>query len=452
MTHRGQEDRLGAKLSPEFHRSRLEEIWQRCPDGLILLRGELDWFKKRELRSFDPAYTEPNFKQERHLYYLTGIEVPNSFVLIDPRRKEVHLYTDWENDRQLREAMEPGLVTAVHPTAAFLRDVRICGEGCDCLYTLYVPFPEDGGLVAKTRVMTGVFPPGMGEPVTEETQFARRLAKLFPSHRVKSLAPILAAMQRIKHPEEIRLLRKANRVAVKAILEAIRTIRPGCYDHEVAAAIQYAICGDGGARPTFPPNVMSGPNVFQSILHIWSDYHHLDRELAAGDAVYIDVGAEVNYYVSDIGRTFPVGGVFMPEQRRLYDLYLHCYLEALRSVRPGVTQAKLLETAVSAMRRQLPDLHEPYLQNAANGFIEMTSARPMLGHYVDMNVIGAGAGRDTALEPGMVFVIEPLLFCKEQQFGVFVEDTILVTDSGYEILSDGLPVTADDIEAVTRAA
>ena len=86
------------KLSAEFHMNRLEELYRRCPDGLILLRGEQDWFRKRELRQFDSSYSDQDFKQERNLYYLTGIEVPNSFVLIDPRKREVRLYTDWKGE------------------------------------------------------------------------------------------------------------------------------------------------------------------------------------------------------------------------------------------------------------------------------------------------------------------------------------------------------------------
>src|SRR5690242_17781884 len=91
------------KLSPEFHRGRLEELYKRCNDGLILLRGEPSWYRKRELQAFDPTYADFNFKQERNLYYLTGIEVPDAFVLIDPRAKEVRLYTDWKGEREMQE-------------------------------------------------------------------------------------------------------------------------------------------------------------------------------------------------------------------------------------------------------------------------------------------------------------------------------------------------------------
>ena len=95
---------LAARMSAAFHRDRVQEICARCDDGLVLLRGEYDWFRKRELRAFDCSYRDTNFKQEKNLYYLTGIEVPNSFVLIDPRKSEILLYTDWSNARELELA------------------------------------------------------------------------------------------------------------------------------------------------------------------------------------------------------------------------------------------------------------------------------------------------------------------------------------------------------------
>ena len=446
MAEGGQAGKRPDKLSPAFHRGRLEELYRRCPDGLILLRGEVSWYRKREMRAFDPAYADYNFKQERNLYYLTGIEVPDSFVLIDPKRKEVRLYTDWKNARELEKVRKLDYVGGPFPTAAFLHDVLDRSRDYPALYSLYVPFLEAGNLYGKTGALTGVFPPGLGEPLTEEMQFARRLAETFPDLRLKSLTPVLMGMQRIKQEEEIRLLRRANEIAAHGVVEAIKAVRPGLYDHDINAVLEYVFMREGSANPTFAPNVMSGPNAFLDLLPLWSDYDHLDRQMKTGEAVFIDVGAETAYYVSDIGRTVPVSGKFTSEQKKLYDIYLPCFLKAERSVRPGVTQHDLEKICAACAQDQLHDLGEGTLRKTVEEFVREVESHPTLGHYQDLNVMGAGAGYDEPLEPGMVFAIEPVLYSKEQDFAVFVEDVILVTANGYDVLSKGMPYTTEEIE------
>lgn len=434
------------KLSGAFHKDRLEELYRRCSDGLIVLRGEVSWYRKREMRTFDAAYADYNFKQERNLYYLTGIEVPDSFVLIDPKKKEVRLYTDWKGAKELEDARKLDYVSGPYPAAAFLHDVLVRSTDYSVLYALYVPFLEAGNLYGKTGALTGVFPPGLGEPLSEETQLARRLAETFPNLRVKSLAPALLEMQRIKQKEEIRLLRQANEIAAKGVVEGIKAVRPGLYDHDINAVMEYVFTREGSASPTFALNVMSGPNAFLDLLPLWSDYDHLDRQMRPGEAVFLDVGAEVEYYVSDVGRTAPVSGRFTAEQKKLYDVYLPCFLKSERSVRPGVTQHDLEKICASCAREQLPTMKESYLRNATEDFIREVESHSTLGHYQDLNVMGAGAGNDEPLEPGMVFAIEPVLYSKELNFAVFLEDVILVTANGYDVLSKGMPYTTEEIE------
>src|SRR5271169_612793 len=134
------------KLSPAFHKERLEELYRLCPDGLIRLRGEVSWYRKRELRSFDASYSDYNFKQERNLYYLTGIEVPDSFVLIDPKKKEVRVYTDWKGSRELEELRKLDYASGPYPAAAFLHDVLDRSADFENLYALFVPFLQAGNL------------------------------------------------------------------------------------------------------------------------------------------------------------------------------------------------------------------------------------------------------------------------------------------------------------------
>jgi Xaa-Pro aminopeptidase len=433
------------KLSPEFHAGRLEALYSRCPDGLILLRGERDWFSKRELNQFDSSYFDPDFKQERNLYYLTGIEVPNSFVLIDPKRKEVRVYTDWQIQDDLDRLKKLDYVTGPFPANQLLHDALGRGAGYDIIYTLYVPFLQAGTLRGKTAALSGVFPTGMGEPLTEEMQFTRRLAEMFPSHRIKSVHAPLVEMRKIKQPEEIRLLRLANEIAARATVEAMKAVRPGIYDHDIKGVINYVFTREGGVAPTFANNIMSGPNMFSNLLPLWSDYYHHDRQMKAGEGAFIDIGTEVGYYVSDIGRTVPVSGKFTPEQRKLYDIYLPCYLKARDSIRPGRTQKDLVNTTADCAESQLPQLSGLHRKATEEWVISLRS-QSVLGHYEDMEVLGVGAADDEPLQPGMVFAIEPILYSRDLNFAIFMEDVILVTESGYDVLSKGMPNTPDEVE------
>jgi Xaa-Pro aminopeptidase len=438
------------RLSPEFHRNRLDELYRRCPDGLILLRGEISWYRKREIRAFDSTYADFNFKQERNLYYLTGIEVPDSFVLIDPKKKEVRIYSDWKGERELKELKKLDYVTGPFSAAQFLHDVFLRSSDYSILYVLYEPFLQAGTLYGKTGALSGLFPPGFGEPVTEETQFARKLAEIFPGERVVSLYPILLEMQKIKQPEEIRLLRRANEIAAQGVVEGMKAIRPGLYDHDIAAVMEYVFVRQGSVAPTFAFNVMSGPNSFMNLLPLWSDYYHLDRQMNAGEGVFLDVGAEVGYYISDIGRSAPVSGKFSPEQKVLYEAYLPCFLKVEKSIRPGLTQRDLLKICAACAREELPKVQESYVKSALEDFIRELESHSSLGHYQDMNVIGAGPGDDEPLQAGMVFAIEPVLYSKQQNFAVFLEDVVLVTNSGYDVLSRGMPYTVEEVETVMR--
>ena len=439
-----------AKLSAAFHKNRLEELYRRCPDGLILLRGEVSWYRKRELHAFDPTYSDNNYKQERNLYYLTGIEIPDAFVLIDPKKKEVRVYFDWKGQRELDELHKLDYVSGPFPAAQFLHDVLVRSADYEILYALYTPFNEAGNLYGKTGALTGIFPPGLAEPLTEETQFAHRLAETFPSHRIKSVYPALLEMQKIKQPEEIRLLRIANEIAAKGVVEGLKAVRPDLYDHDIAAVIQYVFTREGGVNPTFAINVMSGPNAFLDLLPLWSDYDHLDRQMKSGEAVFLDVGTEVSYYVSDIGRTAPVSGKFTPEQKKLYDVYLPCFLKAERSIRPGVTQHDLVRTNTACVREQLPNLKESYLRTAVADYLQEVESHSTLGHYQDINVMGSGAANEEPLQPGMVFAIEPVLYSKELNFAIFIEDVILVTADGYDVLSKGMPYSPEEVESLMK--
>ena len=211
----------------------------------------------------------------------------------------------------------------------------------------------------------------------------------------------------------------------------MRSARPGMREYELEARIEYVFRQRGAERLGFPSIVGSGPNSVS--LH----YDRNRRQTAPGDLVVMDVGAEYGYLTADITRTIPVSGRFSPRQRALYDLVLGSQQAALDQVRPGVTIGMLNGVARTYMREH---------SGALCGGI--TCDRYFvhgLSHWLGMDVHDVGSYA-TPLSPGMVFTVEPGVYLPEEGLGIRIEDDVLVTDTGHELLSRTLPRGAAEIE------
>jgi Xaa-Pro aminopeptidase len=186
----------------------------------------------------------------------------------------------------------------------------------------------------------------------------------------------------------------------------------------------------------------------KSFIELFNDYDKFDRVMEAGEVMLVDLSCEHNYFKTDLARTAPVSGTFTREQRALYDLYLVAYRAALATIRPGATQRDIALASVEALKKELPKLDSDSLRRGAESYIKRHESGAPLGHYVDYYIGGAG-DPSKPLVPGQVFVIEPVMALPAlNNFRVTLEDMILVTESGYEVLSRILPMEAAEIEKV----
>jgi Xaa-Pro aminopeptidase len=218
----------------------------------------------------------------------------------------------------------------------------------------------------------------------------------------------------------------------------IRRIRPGGYTYELRAEFEYYLTGRGMEGSIFPPVITSGANI---------DYLHYipDSVMNDGELVLVDLGAEYKYYGADICRVYPVNGGFTPEQRMWYELLLGVYREAVASIRPGVTLRevgdlgkKLLAGRLKANKTISDDSElSKYLNHGIAHFLGMDNHDP---------------GEDCALEAGMLMAFEPGLYFKDLGFGMRIEDSILITERGNEILTDGLASDVETIEYMLAAS
>lgn len=267
---------------------------------------------------------------------------------------------------------------------------------------------------------------------------------------------IVHEMRMIKNEDDLRLLRRACEISAEAHVAAMRACRPGMNECELEAIVEYVFRRSGAAAPGYPSIVGAGVNA--TILH----YTENECVVKDGDLVLIDAGCEFGMFNADITRTFPANGVFSKPQQELYDIVLRAQLAAIDEVRPGIPFESYHNRAVRILVEGLVGLG--LLEGTPEEIIENESYKRYYmhrtGHWLGVDVHDVGRyqvnGSSRLLESGMVLTVEPGLYIPEDDdlapqkylgIGVRIEDDVLVTPSGHEILTSGAPKTISEIEA-----
>jgi Xaa-Pro aminopeptidase len=270
---------------------------------------------------------------------------------------------------------------------------------------------------------------------------------------------LLHEMRLFKRPEEIRLMKRAAKVSTQAHRRAMQTCRPGLMEYELEAELLYEFKKGGSQSPAYPPIVGGGAN--SCILH----YTENNTELKAGDMLLIDAGAEIDGYAADITRSFPVSGKFSAEQRAVYEVVLAAQHAAIERVKSGSHWNEPHEAAVRILVDGLMQLK--LLNGSADQLMETGAYKRFYmhrtGHWLGLDVHDVGDYKlhDTwrLLEPGMVLTVEPGLYIAAGDpaippgfwnTGIRIEDDVLVTRDGNEVLSRDAPKAIDDIEALMK--
>jgi Xaa-Pro aminopeptidase len=285
---------------------------------------------------------------------------------------------------------------------------------------------------------------------------ARARAGIAVPTRIFDPRSLLAEMRLFKSPEEIALMRRAAAITREGHLAGVPAIRPGAYEYEVEAAIEAAFRRRGALGPAYPSIVGSGPNA--TVLH----YVQNDRQMRSGDLVLIDAGAEVDHYNADVTRTYPVGGTYTSPGREVVDAVLQAQAAAIESVKPGQRLDDVHHVARRSLVESLVALG--VLAGDPDALIESKAYRPYYmhrtSHWLGMDVHDAGAyrpgGESRTLEPGMVLTVEPGIYLSPETdapealrgIGVRIEDNVLVTETGHEVLTREIPKAPEAIEAL----
>jgi Xaa-Pro aminopeptidase len=267
------------------------------------------------------------------------------------------------------------------------------------------------------------------------------LDKNVPQLKRADIREKIAALRQIKSQGELLFLKRAVELSDDAHLEAMKMMRPGLYEYQIAAKMVEVHLMGGSEAEGYSPIVGAGPN--STALH----YDKLSRKIEDGDIVVLDVGAQYSGYSADITRTLPANGKFTPRQREIYEIVLGAQNAAIASAKPGSQLCRAGKNSLFKIAYDYINTHGKDKQGKPLGQYFIHG----LSHHIGLNVHDVGDSC-RPLEPGMVFTIEPGIYIPDENLGVRIEDDALVTETGIKLLSERLPRNPNEIEAIMAEA
>jgi Xaa-Pro aminopeptidase len=370
-----------------------------------------------QVRSIEGDYPQDSdYREDNDFFYLTGLEAPGAYLVLvarKPGQDQVILFLparDTTMEKWTGPRLGPGREAS---RLTGIVDIRPADRADSEIRELVLA----EGSPARRRALY------LSERRPQPWNFRQV--------RTEDLDPLVGRLRLVKDGDEIIRLRRAAGITAEALIESMKAAKPGIWEYELEALIEYTFRRNGAERVGFPTIVASGPNAVT--LH----YDENRRQAQIGELVIEDVGAEFGYYSADITRTIPISGRFTQRQRALYDLVLGTQQAAIDSVGPGTNLATLNRIARNYMRDHSGDLCGadscvPYFTHG-------------LSHWLGMDVHDVGS-LSARLEPGMVLTVEPGVYLPSENLGIRIEDDVLVTPAGHEVLSHAAPRAADDIE------
>lgn len=415
--------------------ARRERLLRAFPDGIVLLHA----------RSSPASLEEHRFKQDTTFFYFTGLsDQPAAILALDGARKETILFVPEAptafGAKVDGVSLPPGDdsakrygLTRVAPWEAFADYVeRRHAEGVDVLYLDEARGAEMAANPRPLRPMGG-----------ERALWRLSVEEAFPALRVASAAAVIRQLRWKKSEAEVAILREVARTSAAALVAGMRVVEPGVRQKHAEMAVVSGCVEAGASGPSFWPWTMSGSNAhLGELVKSLYRYDHLDRAMAAGELARMDVGCELDHYEGDVGRTIPVSGKFTPGQRETWNLLIRAYRAGLAAMRAGVSLPTVMEAARAEVRRAEGSLSTEDARRAA-AYLRDAPLRETW-HIHGVGLDGGETGTDV-LENGSVIAFEPMFAVGNDAY--YLEDMILVTESGHEVLTKGLPYTADEIES-----
>lgn len=439
----------GAFPPEEFaaHRAR---VMEQIGDGVAVIQGA----------------TEPRgewtLRQGNQFFYLSGVIEPRAMLIVDGRTKRTTLFLNAAAARVRQygpyltvndSARKVTGVDLVMPRDSFATALaQLDGR------VVFTPFRPETQSSESSGDVASYFRRSKVDPwdgrVSREELFVAAVKRTVPTATLKDLDPVLDSLRAFKTPREIAQIREASRLAGLAIMEAMRDTKPGMLEHELEAPAEYVYKRGGAYGTSYFPLIAGGPRMQ------YTHYHKNNGVLVDGELLQFDWAPDINNYTADVTRVWPVNGKFTARQREYYTIYLRLYQSVLTSIRPHLTARAIMDTAYAKMQTIMASYRfsDPRIKAAAQATMDRykpvaassTGRGGSLGHSVGMEVHDVPNITRT-LEPGYVFTIEPQMTIDGAgELSVRLEDMILITETGYEVLSAFVPIEITDIEALMK--
>lgn len=412
--------------SVEEFMKRRSSLMDKIDNGMIILFG-------------DPVSPPGvHFRQDNDFFYFTGVNETNAIAVLMPDTKKSYLFLPQQTPReemidgpnllkdpQAKEKTGFDEIFSVSYLDEFIARNSRSGE---LVFNMRL---TPGDLIDNSRWETRIFVGRKNrnhynDQVSLDNYRIKKLKDRYPAYRLKDITHHIDWMRVIKTPEEIEILRRNGKISAEAVKQAMLASRPGGYEYEVEAAAMHEILKNGCRGFAYPPIIGSGPNSC-----IWH-YSENSRQMHTGDIILMDFGGDLDHQCMDISRTWPVSGTFSKEQREAYQVALEVQKACIEAYRPGVTSEDVQNHVAEVMQQK---------------GIDPRGLTGGIGHYVGMSTHDVGP-RGVPLQEGMVFAIEPGLYYPEKELGIRIEDTVLITADGCEVLTKDVPKEIDEIESL----
>lgn len=405
-----------------FQRNR-EKLYQQLDDQslILLFSGEAAH------QSADESYP---FYPNRNFYYMTGIAEPKIIFAAEKYNGTIH-------ETLFIERADPWMARWVGETMT--ADQARDASGMSTIELLdtfdtYIRDQLDGHAFA--HVYLDLEAKSWEAAAKPAHRFAAQAAALFPYLLVHNLYPVISHLRLIKEAEEIALVRQAGQITADGIKAILSHAKPEMKEYELEAYFNFILKSRGVTEFAFPTILASGFN--GTVLH----YSANSGTAHDGDLVLLDLGAQYKLYNGDISFTFPVNGRFTARQKQIYDIVLRCNQAITERIQPGIAFKELNTFTVQFYTEELLRIgliHKP--GEVRNYYFHGVS------HSLGLDTHDVGNYRELPLMAGEVITNEPGLYIPEENIGIRIEDDLLVTENGHELLTTGLPRTTEEIEA-----